>query len=243
MRKDPVDSSFVLDHPQGGGLDRSTMMKGFGKVGRWGLSLTMAGLLVACTATTEWLNDDPSAGVEKPSRPSAQEILARLGTEEAEPAPKKVKKPKPEPVAKPKPEPVAKPKPAPEPVVEKPGEEAPKKERKTFGETWKGWFGGKKKEEPAEPEAVVEVAEPEEPAKPEKTEKPAKPAKPKKRGVDVSQLDLKGEFPTAQPLLDRPGYVLSPYNGRLIKVEGIASGSLVADPRYPLDQRKYFRVP
>ncbi len=37
--------------------------------------------------------------------------------------------------------------------------------------------------------------------------------------------------------------VISPFNGKPIDVKGIPSGTLVADPTYPLEDKKYFRVP
>ncbi|MCH7228377.1 hypothetical protein [Haloferula sp. A504] len=95
-----------------------------------------------------------------------------------------------------------------------------------------------KPEPEPEPEPVVVEA-----PKPEPKPEPAPAPKPPPNDeVDPSTLDLSGDFPTARKA-DRDGYVLSPYNDRKIKVEGIPSGSLVADPRFPLGDRKYFIVP
>jgi hypothetical protein len=41
----------------------------------------------------------------------------------------------------------------------------------------------------------------------------------------------------------KPGFVFSPFNNKLIDVQGIPSGRLVADPQYPASEKKYFRVP
>jgi hypothetical protein len=41
----------------------------------------------------------------------------------------------------------------------------------------------------------------------------------------------------------KPGFVFSPFNNKLIDVQGIQSGRLVADPTYPASEKKYFRVP
>lgn len=50
-------------------------------------------------------------------------------------------------------------------------------------------------------------------------------------------------IPTARPIPGKEGVVFSPFNNKPIDVKGFASGTLVADPTYPLDQKKYFRVP
>ncbi|MBK1825940.1 hypothetical protein [Haloferula rosea] len=50
-------------------------------------------------------------------------------------------------------------------------------------------------------------------------------------------------IPTAQPVPDKPGFVISPYNGKWIDVTGIAVGEAVADPDFPAEEKKYFRVP
>lgn len=49
--------------------------------------------------------------------------------------------------------------------------------------------------------------------------------------------------PVAEPVPGQPGKVISPYNGKHIDVTGIAPGSLVADPTYPAEEKKHFRVP
>jgi len=50
-------------------------------------------------------------------------------------------------------------------------------------------------------------------------------------------------IPTAEPVPDKPGFVISPYNGKWIDVTGIAVGEAVADPDFPAEEKKYFRVP
>ena len=54
---------------------------------------------------------------------------------------------------------------------------------------------------------------------------------------------VKQEMPTAVALEDKPGFVFSPYNNKVIDVNGLPSGTLVADPTYPTEEKKYFRVP
>ncbi|MFT4175717.1 MAG: hypothetical protein QM627_03600 [Luteolibacter sp.] len=51
------------------------------------------------------------------------------------------------------------------------------------------------------------------------------------------------EYQFADPVPGRPGFVLSPYNKKIVDVRDIPSGTLVQDPTYPAEQKKYFRVP
>jgi hypothetical protein len=52
-----------------------------------------------------------------------------------------------------------------------------------------------------------------------------------------------GPRPTAIAVPGKPGFVFSPYNNKVIDVQGFRSGALVADPTYPMSERKFFRVP
>lgn len=47
----------------------------------------------------------------------------------------------------------------------------------------------------------------------------------------------------AEPVDGKPGYVKSPFSGKIIDVKGIPAGRMVADPMYPASEKKYFRVP
>jgi hypothetical protein len=47
----------------------------------------------------------------------------------------------------------------------------------------------------------------------------------------------------ATPVQDSPGFVISPFNGNIVDVREIPSGTLVQDPSYPASEKKYFRVP
>ena len=92
--------------------------------------------------------------------------------------------------------------------------------------------------------AAAEVAKPAppevaQPAAP-KVEKPAAPEV-AKTAVPVS--GKKGDFPTATPVKGWNGFVYSPYNSRWINVKDVTSGSLVADPRFAIEEKKYFLVP
>jgi hypothetical protein len=40
-----------------------------------------------------------------------------------------------------------------------------------------------------------------------------------------------------------PGMVISPFNDKVVDVQGIPPGALVADPTFPAEEKKYFRVP
>lgn len=51
------------------------------------------------------------------------------------------------------------------------------------------------------------------------------------------------ERPMAKALPGRPGFVISPYNGKIIDVTGMRAGGVVADPTYPSSEKKHFRVP
>lgn len=51
------------------------------------------------------------------------------------------------------------------------------------------------------------------------------------------------KVPTAVPIPGKEGVVFSPFNNKPVDVKGFPSGALVADPTFPLEQKKYFRVP
>lgn len=51
------------------------------------------------------------------------------------------------------------------------------------------------------------------------------------------------DLPVAAAAPGKAGYVLSPYNHKLILVRGIPSGTVVPDPAFPASDKKYFRVP
>lgn len=57
------------------------------------------------------------------------------------------------------------------------------------------------------------------------------------------KTDEKPAIPTAEPVPDKPGFVISPFNGKWIDVSGIPVGETVADPDFPPEEKKYFRVP
>ncbi|MGE9270357.1 MAG: hypothetical protein ACQKBU_06095 [Verrucomicrobiales bacterium] len=70
------------------------------------------------------------------------------------------------------------------------------------------------------------------PAVPTRTDDPTPPKPESKPSTQV-----------ARPVPGKPGFVFSPFNNKLIDVKGIPSGTLVQDPTYPAEEKKYFRVP
>ena len=54
---------------------------------------------------------------------------------------------------------------------------------------------------------------------------------------------VKKKPPVAEPVADQPGFVKSPFSGKIIDVRGIPAGTLVADPMFPAEEKKHFRVP
>lgn len=55
--------------------------------------------------------------------------------------------------------------------------------------------------------------------------------------------ESKDDYPTATPLPDKPGFVYSPYNNRVVDIRDIPSGTLVADPHFKPSEKKFFRAP
>lgn len=75
---------------------------------------------------------------------------------------------------------------------------------------------------------------------------PAPPPAPEKQAPPLSTVPEKpavATIPIARPIPGKEGVVFSPFNNKPIDVKGYASGTLVADPTFPLEEKKYFRVP
>ncbi len=51
------------------------------------------------------------------------------------------------------------------------------------------------------------------------------------------------DYPFANPVPGKAGFVFSPYNNKMVDVRDIPSGTLVRDPTYPEAEKKFFRVP
>lgn len=54
---------------------------------------------------------------------------------------------------------------------------------------------------------------------------------------------VRRDYPFANKVPGKDGFVFSPYNNKVVDVREIPSGTLVADPTYPPAEKKYFRVP
>lgn len=76
------------------------------------------------------------------------------------------------------------------------------------------------------------------PSQPAPQSRPANPP-----AVEKPTAPPKSDLPVAAAAPGKAGYVLSPYNHKLILVRGIPSGTVVPDPAYPDSDKKYFRVP
>lgn len=64
------------------------------------------------------------------------------------------------------------------------------------------------------------------------------------RPVKVGKVQLPmGNYPTAKYVSGSNDRVISPYTGKEVDVTGLTPGSLVMDPDYPSDAKKYFRIP
>lgn len=53
----------------------------------------------------------------------------------------------------------------------------------------------------------------------------------------------RSSIPVAKAVPGREGFVFSPFNNKMIDVKGFPSGTTVADPSYPKEAKKYFKVP
>lgn len=54
---------------------------------------------------------------------------------------------------------------------------------------------------------------------------------------------VRRDYPFANKVPGKDGFVFSPYNNKVVDVRDIPSGTLVQDPTYPAAEKKYFRVP
>jgi hypothetical protein len=54
---------------------------------------------------------------------------------------------------------------------------------------------------------------------------------------------VKPGLPVARSVPGKAGFVFSPHSNQIIDVTGLPPGSLVADPTYPAEEKKHFRIP
>jgi hypothetical protein len=120
---------------------------------------------------------------------------------------------------------------------------------------WKSKLQNGAQETPPTPEPAKPNPKPEPPG-PDKQPKPQPDPEPEPKPNPDPKPDPEPEpepepqppppkqnVPIARAVPGKPGFVFSPFNNKLIDVQGIASGRLVADPQYPAGEKKYFRVP
>ncbi len=87
------------------------------------------------------------------------------------------------------------------------------------------------------------IVNPVEPAKP-KADVPVEKDDPAKAEDAVEAPPVTPSVvPVAEPAEGKPGYIVSPYSGKIVDVRGIPAGTLVQDPDFPSAEKKYFRVP
>jgi len=53
----------------------------------------------------------------------------------------------------------------------------------------------------------------------------------------------KSDYPTAERVVGRPKWIISPYTGKHVDVEGLPAGSLAIDPTSKIEEKKYFVIP
>lgn len=92
------------------------------------------------------------------------------------------------------------------------------------------------------------MKEQEEQKKKEAEEKIAdtKPTVPDQPAADLPKPPTeqkRADYPFANPVPGKDGFVFSPFNNKVVDVRDIPSGTLVMDPTYPAADKKYFRVP
>jgi hypothetical protein len=64
------------------------------------------------------------------------------------------------------------------------------------------------------------------------------------RDIKVGRVKKpEAEYPVAKFAPGKIDIVISPYTGKKIDVSGLPAGTLVMDPDFPADQKKFFRVP
>lgn len=56
-------------------------------------------------------------------------------------------------------------------------------------------------------------------------------------------VERRPDYPVANKVPGKDGFVFSPYNNKVVDVRDIPTGTLVQDPTYPASEKKYFRVP
>ncbi|MGC4017606.1 MAG: hypothetical protein QM755_24285 [Luteolibacter sp.] len=90
--------------------------------------------------------------------------------------------------------------------------------------------GGAERKATAKP--VAGVVEPGEKATEERRQAAPRP-----------KQEKKPENPVATVVEGQPGFVVSPFNKKIVDVRNIPAGTLVRDPTYPVEERRFFQIP
>jgi hypothetical protein len=102
----------------------------------------------------------------------------------------------------------------------------------------------KKKEEEARKKAEEELKQKEEEAKRQAGDGTTIPGSGDTVNPPPPPVDpVRRDYPFANKVPGKDGFVFSPYNNKVVDVRDIPSGTLVQDPTYPAAEKKYFRVP
>jgi len=80
-------------------------------------------------------------------------------------------------------------------------------------------------------------------SEPGNSEETNRRTRPTQAPPDRTYIKPPPEYPIAEGLKDSPGFVISPHNGNIVDVRDIPKGTMVADPSFPPEEKKYFRVP
>lgn len=99
-----------------------------------------------------------------------------------------------------------------------------------------------KKEQEARKKAEEEIKE----KKEETTERIVEPPRDRAPAPEDPKPTVetkRNDYPFANKVPGKDGFVFSPYNQKVVDVRDIPSGTLVMDPTYPPSEKKYFRVP
>jgi hypothetical protein len=98
-----------------------------------------------------------------------------------------------------------------------------------------------KQEEEAKKKAAEEEMKMKEAAERGMTEDPGTVTPPSEGPKPVEPKS--NDYPFANKVPGKEGFVFSPFNNKVVDVRDIPSGTLVQDPTYPASEKKYFRVP
>src|SRR6478609_2031830 len=85
---------------------------------------------------------------------------------------------------------------------------------------------------PTNPQGKAAASQASAPANAETSEETGMNRRTRPSQPPVEKVYPKPQPPVAEPVKDKPGYVVSPFNGKMIDVREIPSGSMVMDPTF-----------